>query len=64
MHSTFHKMLWMDFDEVFKLTDRGASTFYFKNFCPGPRPRVIWFVRTITLESLNQSEPNFHTTFI
>ena len=25
------------------------------------RPRVIWFFRTITLESLNQSEPNFHT---
>ena len=52
---------------VIKLTDRGASTFYFKNFCPGlrPRPRVIWFVRTITLESLNQSEPKFsHMTFI
>ena len=45
----------------------GASTSYFKNFCPRPRmrlrscPRVIWFFRTITLESLNQSEPNFHT---
>ena len=43
----------------------GASTSYFKNFCPRPRPRsclcVIWIFRTITLESLNQSEPNFHT---
>ena len=43
----------------------GASISYFKNFCPRPRirprPRVIWFFRTITLESLNQSEPNFHT---
>ena len=29
--------------------------------CPRTRPRVIWFFRTITLESLNQSEPNFHT---
>ena len=52
---------------IFKCTDRGASTFYFKNFCPRPcprlclHPRVIWFVHTITLESLNQSEPNFHT---
>ena len=46
---------------IFKLTDRGASRSYFKNFCPRPRPRVIWFFRTITLESLNQSEPNFHT---
>ena len=24
------------------------------------RVAVIWFIRTITLESLNQSEPNFH----
>ena len=47
------------FFSIIKRTDRGASTFYFKNFCP--RPRVIWFVPTITLESLNQSEPNFHT---
>ena len=43
----------------------GASRSYFKNFCPHshprPRPCVIWFFRTITLESLNQSEPNFHT---
>ena len=47
----------------------GASISYFKNFCPRTRPRirprirprVIWFFRTITLESLNQSEPNFHT---
>ena len=43
----------------------GASTSYFKNFCPRPhprsRPRVIWFFRTITLESLNQSEPNFQS---
>ena len=48
---------------VIKRTDRGASTFYFKNVCPRPRlrPRVIWFVHTITLECLNQSEPNFHT---
>ena len=48
---------------LFKCTDRGASTFYLKNFCPCPRscPRVIWFVPMITLESLNQSEPNFHT---
>ena len=45
----------------FKRTDRGASTFYFKNLCPRLRPRSIWFVPTITLESLNQSEPNFHT---
>ena len=44
---------------IFKRTDRGASTSYFKNFCPCPH--VIWFVSTITLESLNQSEPNFHT---
>ena len=43
---------------IIKRTDRGASTFYFKNFCP--RPRVSWFVHTITLESLNQCEPNFH----
>ena len=46
---------------IIKRTDRGASTFYFKNFCPRPRLRSIWFVPTITLESLNQSEPNFHT---
>ena len=47
----------------------GASRSYFKNVCPPTRsrprsrsrPRVIWFFRTITLESLNQSEPNFHT---
>ena len=47
----------------------GASISYFKNFCPRPRTRprirprtrVIWFFRTITLESFNQSEPNFHT---
>ena len=44
----------------------GASTSYFKNFCPRPLtcprscPRVILFFRTITLESLNQCEPNFH----
>ena len=25
------------------------------------RVRAIWFFRTITLESLNQSEPNFRT---
>ena len=65
---------------MFKCTDRGASTYYFKNFCPRPSPRpcsrprprphprsrpsVIWFVPTITLESLNQSEPNFHTWLI
>ena len=25
---------------IFKLTDRGASRSYFKNFCPRPRPRA------------------------
>ena len=49
----------------------GASRSYFKDFCPRtrprsrprphPRPRVICFFRMITLESLRQSEPNFHT---
>ena len=47
------------YDELLSSPIGGASISYFKNFCP--RPRVIWFFRTITLESLNQSEPNFHT---
>ena len=79
------KITYVYLKELLSSLIGGASTSYFKNFCPRPRVlwflsspigelldltlkifvlvrvRAIWFYRTITLESLNQSEPNFRT---
>ena len=41
---------------IIKLTDRGASRSYFKNFCPRPRPRLCHLVYLLELFDLRAME--------